>query len=67
MGHLNTSLHISYQYVKNVFEVQVQTSSEPVLNLVELVQVGLVQVQVWFTPEVVGSGSGSGKMVSKPN
>ena len=40
---------------------------EPVLNLVELVQVGLVWVWVWFTPQVVGSGSGLGKMVSEPN
>ena len=38
--HLNTLLH---QYV---FQVQVRTSSEPELNLVELVQVGSVQVQV---------------------
>ena len=40
---------------------------EPVLNLVELVQVGSVQVWVQFNPRVVGSGSGSGKMGSEPN
>ena len=40
---------------------------EPVLNLVELVQVGFVWVWVQFTPGVVGSGSGSGKMGSEPN